>query len=56
LLIEKFQADPMQFMRDFGWSGVHGIVAWCVAAPFLALALVAITRPLLEAAAQRWTK
>ncbi|MFT4636849.1 MAG: hypothetical protein ACI8T1_000157 [Verrucomicrobiales bacterium] len=54
ILIERFREDPMQFMRDFGMSGVHGIVAWCLIAPILAIIIVAVTHPLLESAARRW--
>jgi uncharacterized protein (DUF2062 family) len=54
LLIDRFSADPMEFMRDFGMSGVHGIVAWCILAPVLALLIVVTTRPILESAACRW--
>lgn len=32
-LLERFQADPMGFARDFGMAAVHGVVAWAVVAP-----------------------
>ena len=56
LLIERFRTDPMQFTRDFGMSGVHGVVAWMIVGPMLALIIAAIARPILESAASRWKK
>jgi uncharacterized protein (DUF2062 family) len=53
LLVNCFRADSMQFLRDFGMSGVHGVVAWLIAAPLLALITVTITRPMLESATHR---
>ena len=53
-LIERFQTDPTQFFKNFGMSGVHGIVAWLIVAPFLTLAILMIAWPLLEAATRRW--
>ena len=33
-LIQKFDRSPAEFMREFGMTGVHGIVAWLVTVPF----------------------
>ena len=38
-LLRKFQESPGKFMQEFGMTGVHGIVAWFVIAPF-AIALI----------------
>jgi uncharacterized protein (DUF2062 family) len=38
-LIAKFSASPRDFFREFGMTGVHGIIAWTIIAPFVALAV-----------------
>ena len=38
-LLHKFKESPAKFMQEFGMTGVHGIVAWLVIAPF-AIALI----------------
>ena len=35
-LLRKFEESPTKFMQDFGLTGVHGIVAWLLIAPFVA--------------------
>jgi uncharacterized protein (DUF2062 family) len=34
-LIRKFHQSPVGFFREFGMTGLHGIVAWLVIAPIL---------------------
>jgi uncharacterized protein (DUF2062 family) len=34
-LLRKFHQSPVGFFREFGMTGVHGIVAWLVIAPIL---------------------
>jgi uncharacterized protein (DUF2062 family) len=34
-LIRKFHESPVGFFREFGMTGLHGIVAWLVIAPVL---------------------
>ena len=53
LLVKCARADSMQFLRDFGMSEVHGVVAWLITAPLLLLIAVTITRPMLESATHR---
>ncbi|MDC3255465.1 DUF2062 domain-containing protein [bacterium] len=53
LLVKCTRADSMQFLRDFGMSGDHGVVAWLITAPLLLLIAVTITRPMLESATYR---
>jgi uncharacterized protein (DUF2062 family) len=36
-LIRKFHESPLKFFREFGMTGLHGIIAWLVIAPFLAI-------------------
>jgi uncharacterized protein (DUF2062 family) len=40
-LIQKFHESPGRFFQQFGMTGVHGIVAWLIIAPFLTLAAYA---------------
>jgi uncharacterized protein (DUF2062 family) len=47
-LIQKFDQNPIQFMRQFGMTGVHGMVAWLFIAPFLAVAIYAVLLPPLK--------
>ncbi len=35
-LFRKFHESPAKFMQEFGMTGLHGIIAWLVIAPFLA--------------------
>jgi uncharacterized protein (DUF2062 family) len=35
-LFRKFHESPAKFMQEFGMTGLHGIIAWVVIAPFLA--------------------
>jgi uncharacterized protein (DUF2062 family) len=34
-LFRKFHESPVKFMQEFGMTGLHGIIAWLVIAPFL---------------------
>lgn len=53
LLVKCARTDSMQFLRDFGMPGVHGVVAWLITAPLLLLIAVTNTRPMLESATHR---
>jgi len=44
-LFAKFQASPAKFFKDFGLTGVHGIVGWAVLAPLAGLLLYFIFLP-----------
>ena len=35
-MLQKFQDAPGNFLREFGMTGVHGIIAWLLIAPVLA--------------------
>jgi uncharacterized protein (DUF2062 family) len=50
-LIAKFEADPMQFARDFGMAAWHGVSAWLLIAPVLAIVIKMGTLPALRALA-----
>lgn len=41
-LVQKFDASPARFFREFGMTGLHGIVAWLIIAPFLTLILYSV--------------
>ena len=47
-LLRTFQADPVVFLSQFAWTGVHAATAWLLTAPFLILAVYHLTRPLLR--------
>jgi uncharacterized protein (DUF2062 family) len=34
-LVHHFQRDPAGFLREFGLTGLHGILGWSLVAPFL---------------------
>jgi hypothetical protein len=36
-LIRKFHESPLKFFREFGMTGLHGIIAWLVIAPCLTI-------------------
>ncbi|HEX3799392.1 MAG TPA: DUF2062 domain-containing protein [Verrucomicrobiae bacterium] len=44
-LLKKFKESPANFMREFGMTGLHGIIGWVVVAPFVAAALYFILLP-----------
>jgi len=46
-MLNRFQADPMQFARDFGLAAWHGITAWMLVAPILAIAVKFTITPIL---------
>ncbi len=47
-LFRKFHESPMEFLRVFGMTGVHGIIGWLLVAPELTLLLYIILLPLLK--------
>ena len=47
-LLRKFEESPTKFMHDFGLTGVHGIVAWLLIAPFVAALIYFLLLPPLE--------
>lgn len=51
-LLHKFEQSPAKFMKEFGMTGVHGIVAWCLIAPFVAAAIYFVVLPPLKKLAQ----
>lgn len=53
LLFERFRADFMQFLRDFGMIAVGGIIIWLIVAPAGIAALYFSTRPPLRGLASK---
>jgi len=46
-MLQKFHEAPGNFLREFGMTGVHGIIAWLLIAPILtALIYFALLPPL----------
>ena len=52
-LLAAFRADPFVFLRQFGATGLHGVLGWFLAAPALAALLYAACLFPLRAAAAR---
>lgn len=45
-MIRSFRdASLGEFLQRFGWAGVHALTAWALTAPFLALGLAGVLRP-----------
>jgi uncharacterized protein (DUF2062 family) len=47
-MFRKFHESPREFFREFGMTGVHGIVGWLIIAPFVAALLYFILLPLMK--------
>jgi uncharacterized protein (DUF2062 family) len=56
-LLRKFHESPARFFREFGLTGVHGLVAWLVLAPCLTASLYfLLLGPLKKLAASKLSK
>ena len=51
-LFRKFHESPAKFMQEFGMTGLHGIVAWLVIAPFVAALIYFLLLPPLKKLSQ----
>ncbi len=51
-LFRKFHESPANFMREFGLTGLHGIIAWVVIAPGLTALIYFLLLPPLKKLAQ----
>jgi len=47
-LLLAFKASPWQFLKQYGTTGLRGVLAWAVLAPVLALLLYALVLPALK--------
>jgi uncharacterized protein (DUF2062 family) len=54
-LAQRFRASPGAFLREFGMTGLRGILAWALIAPPLAAALYLLLLPPLRRMARRGT-
>ncbi len=52
-LIQRFRASPLQFLQQFGMTGLRGILAWALIAPPLAWLLYLVLLPPLRRHAAR---
>ena len=53
-LFRKFHESPAGFFQEFGLTGLHGIIAWLVIAPFLTALVYFIVLPPLKKLARKW--
>lgn len=51
-LLQKFHDSPGNFFREFGMTGVHGIIAWLLIAPLLTTAIYFLLLPPLKKLSQ----
>jgi uncharacterized protein (DUF2062 family) len=51
-LFRKFHESPANFFQEFGMTGLHGIIAWLVIAPFLTALIYFLLLPPLKKLAQ----
>jgi uncharacterized protein (DUF2062 family) len=47
-LFRKFHESPVKFFQEFGMTGLHGIIAWLIIAPFITVLLYFALLPLLK--------
>jgi uncharacterized protein (DUF2062 family) len=52
-LLQAFRASPMDFLARYGMTGLRGILAWCLIAPVIGLALYAVTLPIFRLMGRR---
>ncbi|MFN0076774.1 MAG: DUF2062 domain-containing protein [Prosthecobacter sp.] len=53
MLMERFFANPGQFLADFGMIGLYAVVVWLLIAPLLLGTIYFISRPIIEHLSQR---
>lgn len=51
-LLQKFHDAPGNFLREFGMTGVHGIIAWLLIAPILTVLIYFTLLPTLKKLSQ----
>jgi uncharacterized protein (DUF2062 family) len=52
-MFRKFHESPLNFFREFGLTGLHGIIGWLLLAPGLTVVLYFSLLPLLKKLARR---
>jgi hypothetical protein len=53
LLVDRFQTDAGQFLKDFGMIGIGGILVWLIVAPVAIVGMYLAVRGPLRALARR---
>ena len=56
IIMNEFFAHPGLFFEKFGMAGVHAVMAWCLLAPFLGVAIYFLTFPVFRKFARRTEK
>jgi uncharacterized protein (DUF2062 family) len=56
MLMERFFANPGQFLADFGMIGLYAVVVWLLIAPLLLGTIYFISRPIIDHLSQRLTR
>ncbi len=51
-LLQKFHDSPGNFLREFGMTGIHGIIAWLIIAPILTALIYFLLLPPLKKLSQ----
>jgi uncharacterized protein (DUF2062 family) len=51
-LVQQFRASPLQFLQQFGMTGLRGVLAWLLIAPFIAAAVYVALLPSLRSLAR----
>jgi uncharacterized protein (DUF2062 family) len=52
-LMLAFKASPLQFLRQYGATGLRGVLAWCLIAPAIAALLYGACLPILKRMGRR---
>jgi uncharacterized protein (DUF2062 family) len=47
-LLVAFKNSPLRFLQQYGMTGLRGVLAWALIAPFIAALLFGLTLPLLR--------
>lgn len=47
-MFRKFHESPLGFLREFGMTGLHGVIGWLITAPFAGALLYFIFLPLVK--------
>lgn len=53
VLIQRFFENVPQFLKDYGMTGVRGIIVWCLVAPVVFPVIYYLVRPPIRAMAAR---
>jgi uncharacterized protein (DUF2062 family) len=54
-LLRAFKASPLDFLKQYGTTGLRGVLAWCLIAPLVAVLIYGASLPLLKRLGQGLT-